>query len=65
MKKKFIFIVLATVVYSFSSCQNDTEEILQSVVPSELNSSLKSDLFTEKITQKGSYLEFKDGESFF
>lgn len=49
MKRLFLFLFLITVMYSFSSCQNDTEEIFPS----------------EAFAQKNSYLEFKDSESFF
>lgn len=60
MKRLFLFFTLTTVMYCFSSCQNNTEEIFQSET-----SSKNSDFFKEKFTKKGSYLEFKDSESFF
>lgn len=65
MKRLSIFLILATVMYSISSCQNETEELFQSATSSELGNSLSPDSFEEKFILKGSYLEFKDSESFF
>jgi len=64
MKKLLLFLTLATGMFYLSSCQNNTEEILQSTTSSELKNSFSSDSFDDKLTQKGSYLEFKDEKSF-